>query len=128
MTKVESYRRNGKCLELLKKRNDWDFDVCGFVDAYSKQHCLAILMCILCDERKLSEDLEINMANLCNFYVIISNEYLDNPYHNRIHGCDVLMNEHYYLQAKIFHKLHLMMLDILVQIMIFKFILNHHLQ
>ena len=105
MARVERLRKNDQVAKLLEKRNDWDFDVFGFVNSSSKSHCLAILMCVLCDDRQLTEELDLNMTNLCNFYVEISTAYLENPYHNRVHGCDVLMNAHYYMQAKIFRKL-----------------------
>jgi len=44
--------------------------------------------------------LKIPIEKLCDYLRVIENDYLDNPYHNRVHAADVLQSLHTLIQMK----------------------------
>ncbi|ETO18762.1 hypothetical protein RFI_18494 [Reticulomyxa filosa] len=95
---------------MLKNVEDWDFDVFALSQLCGK-YAMAVVFCALCDRRQLFEQLSLNVTFVCNFFVEITGQYKDNPYHNYIHGVDVLANCNYFMRAHVFDGLNC--LDIL---------------
>ncbi|ETO30095.1 hypothetical protein RFI_07025 [Reticulomyxa filosa] len=102
--KVRRWRSNGNALVMLKKVEEWDFDVFSLCQLCGK-YAMAVVFCALCDRRRLLEELSLNVTFLCNFFVEITTQYKDNPYHNYIHGVDVLTNCNYFMRAHVFEGL-----------------------
>ncbi|ETO24824.1 hypothetical protein RFI_12333 [Reticulomyxa filosa] len=102
--KVRRWRSNGNALAMLKKVEEWDFDVFGLGQLCGK-FVMAVVFCTLCERRKLVEELSLNVTHICNFFEQITESYRDNPYHNHLHGVDVLVNCNYFMHAHVFEGL-----------------------
>ncbi len=93
-----------KVMKLLEKVSDWDFSVFEFVEECGN-NSMAVLMCTVLQKRDLFERLGIREDVMINYMRAIDNCYLDNPYHNHIHACDVTSSMSYFLKNPLFDKL-----------------------
>ena len=86
----------------IELRNNWGFDTPAYFDTCSKYtspyHCIPLMMRQFCHDYNFYSKLDINEANLYNFLIEVSKGYLENPYHSRIHGCDVMIGTNYILR------------------------------
>mmetsp|Transcript_13808 Transcript_13808/g.36201 ORF Transcript_13808/g.36201 Transcript_13808/m.36201 type:complete len:508 (+) Transcript_13808:189-1712(+) len=82
---------------LTKAKLDWDYDV-GYLDSEAKGRGLSMLFLHLLDERGLVNTLDFDRPKLLDFIRAIETDYGDNPYHSRVHGADVLLGMHLFIQ------------------------------
>jgi hypothetical protein len=76
----------------------WDWDVFEFshIARGRPLYTLAMSMFYRYD---LFEKLGLNQEKVRSFFMDVENNYLNNPYHNRVHGTDVLQTVFYFLEA-----------------------------
>ncbi len=104
ISKVQALRDTqvtGATEKILSKVDSWDeFDVWE-LDRVSDGRSLSVLFMYLLDRRGLFQRLSISRALVGNFIRKLEDGYLDNPYHNRVHGADVLHASHFFLESKL---------------------------
>ncbi|ETO18760.1 phosphodiesterase [Reticulomyxa filosa] len=102
--KVRKWQQNPAALKIMEKIEDWDFDVFGMANLCGN-YMLAVVFCSISERRGLLQHFGLNIDTVCNFWIQVAQEYKKNPYHNHMHGVDVLTNTNYYLKSKIFEGL-----------------------
>jgi len=74
----------------LKNILSWNFDLFGFSIETSNRPLSTIFM-YMCSQMNIeTEIVGINMSKLSSFIQEVESKYGDNPYHNYLHGADVL--------------------------------------
>eukprot|EP01084_Bolivina_argentea_P279488 477823_1 len=98
--RVLRWQQQPQLQEHLNKINEWDFDVFYVVENAGNYAMPAIALTLL-NLRGLISAFNLNSTSLCNYFHQTSLEYKNNPYHNSFHGCNVLVNCNYFLNAKL---------------------------
>lgn len=80
--------------DVLVHIDSWEFDV-FLLDERSGGHALTTLAWYLFTTRGIFHSLDICPEKMMNYFVAIEEGYLDNPYHNKLHGCDVMANSYF---------------------------------
>ena len=75
---------------------DWAFDVV-VLDEQTGGHCLALVFPFLLRRHGLPDELPLDQVRLHAYLHELERRYGNNPYHNRMHGCDVLLGVHRFL-------------------------------
>eukprot|EP01083_Nonionella_stella_P095972 269581_1 len=89
----------------MNKYNDqmeqWDFDLFEFMDDPSfNGKGLVYLSFYLFRKTGLLESTGVSQPHLWRFLEAVGEGYLDNPYHNKYHAVDVILNTHYFFQSE----------------------------
>jgi len=83
----------------LKNILSWNFDLFGFSIETSNRPLSTIFM-YMCSQMNIeTEIVGINMSKLSSFIQEVESKYGDNPYHNYLHGADVLHSSFNLLQS-----------------------------
>eukprot|EP01083_Nonionella_stella_P000618 1749_1 len=98
--RVKRWKQMGKLQQHLAQIGTWDFDV-FYVVENAGNYAMPAIALTLFETKDLVNELKLNTTAICNFFHQISLEYKNNPYHNISHGCDVLVNCSYFLDAKL---------------------------
>ena len=98
--RVTRWMAMNKLQEHLQSVDSWDFDVFYVVET-AGNYAMPTIFLTLAQNRDLINELDLSPTALCNYFHQISMEYKSNPYHNVFHGCDVLVNCNYFLNAKL---------------------------
>ncbi|ETN99312.1 cAMP-specific 3',5'-cyclic phosphodiesterase 4D, partial [Reticulomyxa filosa] len=104
VTKLQKRRANGNVLAKLQKVEEWDFDVFDMAQLCGN-YTMAVVFGAIVEKKGLSQQYGLNVENIGNFFMQIAQEYKNNPYHNHVHGIDVLINTNYFLKCNIFEGL-----------------------
>lgn len=87
---------NGLFLSL----HTWDFDVFA-ADLVTEGNALSHIALYLFHHQELHEVLDVEMIIVSNFFTLVQQGYMaKNPYHNAIHGADVMQSVHYFTQLE----------------------------
>uniref|UniRef100_A0A7S2G8J2 PDEase domain-containing protein n=1 Tax=Octactis speculum TaxID=3111310 RepID=A0A7S2G8J2_9STRA len=90
---------------LVQSIRNWDFNVFEILDT-SPERPLVFLGYALFSNSTLLTDFDINEQVLCAFLQEVDEGYPDNPYHNKLHGCDVAQTMYYFInQSNIYSSL-----------------------
>ncbi|ETO01768.1 hypothetical protein RFI_35671 [Reticulomyxa filosa] len=93
------------------KMNEWEFDAFEFMDDPGTHGLGLVLMAYhITRHTGLLELCEIEPEKFWKFSEHIQKGYLNNPYHNKYHACDVLVSTYYYLRTR-FMKSHMTVWD-----------------
>eukprot|EP01083_Nonionella_stella_P299416 1016796_1 len=98
--RVKRWKQMDKLQQHLAQIGTWDFDV-FYVVENAGNYAMPAIALTLFETKDLVNELKLNTTAICNFFHQISLEYKNNPYHNISHGCDVLVNCSYFLDAKL---------------------------
>jgi len=82
---------------------NWNFDMLKFRDLTNGKHVLEFGVAAF-KKFKVNKALHIDPTTLTNFLNDVSDSYLNNPYHNSIHGADVVNSVGYFLLQEDFGK------------------------
>ncbi|ETO06304.1 3',5'-cyclic-nucleotide phosphodiesterase, partial [Reticulomyxa filosa] len=104
VTKLQKWKANGNVLAKLQRVEEWDFDVFDMAQLCGN-YTMAVVFGAIVEKKGLSQQYGLNVENMGNFFMQITQEYKNNPYHNHIHGIDVLVNTNYFLKCNIFEGL-----------------------
>ena len=99
--RVKRWLQNPTISKEMNNIFNWDYDVFT-VCSIAGEHAMPAMFYTIAQKRGLIESLNLNISSFCNFFLKISSEYKNNPYHNYIHGCDVLVNSNYFMKSKMF--------------------------
>jgi len=82
---------------------DWEFDVVSFSQRADVENMplVAIGNWIIL-KMGLNVHLDLDMNRVNNWLRCIEESYLDNPYHNHLHGADVMCNIYHWFRSKLF--------------------------
>eukprot|EP00039_Didymoeca_costata_P012973 m.190192 g.190192 ORF g.190192 m.190192 type:complete len:648 (+) comp15638_c0_seq9:126-2069(+) len=89
--------------EILEDINSWDMDIFGIASLNAASPMAMISMKIFF-ERNLFTRLNLNIKTVLTFFVKVDNKYNkypSTPYHNDLHGADVMHSVHYCLNAPV---------------------------
>ena len=101
-------------LQILQDVSSWDFDVFAFCDSVQGHLPLVCLSTHIFTKLDLFDHFNIPKRTFVNFMTRIEETYIaSNPYHNAIHGADVLQNLFAFINKESFSK-SISSLDILV--------------
>eukprot|EP00762_Andalucia_godoyi_P003560 ANDGO_04310.mRNA.1 putative 3' len=75
----------------------WDWNVFEFSHVARGRPLYTLAMAMMF-RYELFEKLGLNFEKVKNFFMDVENNYLNNPYHNRIHGSDVLQTMLYFIE------------------------------
>lgn len=92
-----------ECLELLKDVDSWNFDIFA-LDVVGHNSPLAVLAMKVLHDRGLIENLHLDGTLLANFFMSVErsyHRYPTVPYHNNLHGADVMHGVHVLLDSPI---------------------------
>jgi len=94
--KPETYMRE---FPSLKNIYCWNFDLFGFSIETSNRP-LSTLFLYICFRLKIDKAIVgINISKLSSFIQEVESSYGDNPYHNKLHGADVVHSSFNFLQS-----------------------------
>jgi len=83
----------------LKNIYYWNFDLFGFSIETSNRP-LSTMFLYICFQLKIDVDIVgINISKLSSFIQEVESSYGDNPYHNKLHGADVVHSSFNFLQS-----------------------------
>jgi len=83
----------------LKNINHWNFDLFGF-SIETSDRPLSTMFLYICFQLKIDADIVgINISKLSIFIQEVESSYGDNPYHNKLHGADVVHSSFNFLQS-----------------------------
>jgi len=82
---------------------DWEFDVVSFAQRADVENMpLLVIGNWIILNMGLNVHLDLDMNRVNNWLRCIEESYLDNPYHNHLHGADVMCNIYYWFRSKLF--------------------------
>jgi len=83
----------------LKNIYSWNFDLFGF-SVETSNRPLSTMFLYICSEMKIDTAIVgINISKLSSFIQEVESSYGDNPYHNKLHGADVVHSSFNFLQT-----------------------------
>merc|ERR1719317_1475947 len=83
----------------LKNIYSWNFDLFGF-SVETSNRPLSTMFLYICSEMKIDTAIVgINISKLSSFIQEVESNYGDNPYHNKLHGADVVHSSFNFLQT-----------------------------
>jgi len=84
-------------------RNCWEFDVVEFAERPEVAHMpLLVIGHFLIVQTGLKTHLNLDMNRVDNWLKSIEESYNENPYHNHLHGADVMCSMFYWFSSLIF--------------------------
>ncbi|XP_054709802.1 cAMP-specific 3',5'-cyclic phosphodiesterase, isoforms N/G-like [Uloborus diversus] len=102
LTKLPKYgvdtQNEAELEKLLDEVNNWGLDVFK-VDEFSDHRPLTAVCYQIFRERDLLKTFKIPSKTVLNFFMTLEDHYLQVPYHNRIHACDVTQSVHVLLSS-----------------------------
>lgn len=103
--------------QTFEVRLTWDIDVVRFAAIPEVGEMpLLVLGHYIIVQMGLDVGLKLDMNRINNWLRAIEDSYLDNPYHNHIHGADVMCSMYYWFTTELFEK-NMSSLDLLASIM-----------
>jgi hypothetical protein len=79
---------------------NWDFSMHDLASVTGAQTLPAVAMTIFDGISNVIEELNVNLMSLCHYISHISGKYVNNHYHNSLHGADVGQSVYHFLRQK----------------------------
>ena len=95
---VHTSQEKDELEQILRGVGNWSFDVWDLVQLTNDQPLLVMGMELI-KRWNIDVDLDLKDGDISTFFREIENGYLDNPYHNNVHGADVMYTVHCFMES-----------------------------